>query len=56
MFSHHCKCKGRCTIPLFDYYCLKCNRIYEIIVPLSKIKEEIICPCCKKALQKRISP
>uniref|UniRef100_A0A6M3KVC4 Putative regulatory protein FmdB zinc ribbon domain-containing protein n=1 Tax=viral metagenome TaxID=1070528 RepID=A0A6M3KVC4_9ZZZZ len=43
-------------MPIYDYYCIKCAKIYEIIVPLVEIDKKIKCPLCKKVLKKRISP
>ncbi|MCK4328781.1 zinc ribbon domain-containing protein [candidate division WOR-3 bacterium] len=42
-------------MPLQDYHCKQCNKIFEIIVPLSKNDKEIKCPYCKQTLRKRIS-
>jgi len=42
-------------MPLFVYKCLKCLKVYEIIVPLAKLDKKIRCPHCKKALKKEIS-
>jgi putative FmdB family regulatory protein len=43
-------------MPLFDYYCLDCETVYELIVPLDRLDEEVKCPECGKILKKRISP
>ena len=42
-------------MPLQVYYCHKCNKIYEIIVPLAENDKKIKCPHCKKVLTKHIS-
>lgn len=43
-------------MPLYEYYCTECEKIYEIIVKLRAIDKKIKCPHCKKGLKKRISP
>jgi putative FmdB family regulatory protein len=42
-------------MPLQDYYCNKCAKIYEIIVPLAETDDKIKCPHCEKDLDKHIS-
>ena len=43
-------------MPLYDYTCRKCERDYEIFVPLSQFDEEIKCPECVETLDRIISP
>ena len=43
-------------MPLQVYFCKKCAKIYDIIVPLAETDDKIKCPYCKKVLIKRISP
>ena len=43
-------------MPLFDFICKKCEKIFEVIVPLSYSKKKIKCPYCKKQLKKLMSP
>ena len=42
-------------MPLQVYFCNKCNKIYDIIVPLSENDRKIKCPHCNKNLIKHIS-
>jgi putative FmdB family regulatory protein len=42
-------------MPLQDYYCTNCAKIYEIIVPLAQTDKKIKCPNCKRVLKKHIS-
>jgi putative FmdB family regulatory protein len=42
-------------VPIQDYHCKKCSKLYEIIVPLSKTDDEIKCPHCNEVLAKHIS-
>jgi len=42
-------------MPMQDYYCKNCAKIYEILVPLAKNDEKIPCPYCKEVLIKHIS-
>ena len=43
-------------MPLQDYSCVHCAKIYEIIVPLAENDKAIKCPKCKEVLVKHISP
>lgn len=43
-------------MPIYDYYCVHCAKVYEIIIKLADIDEKVKCPYCKKELKKRISP
>jgi putative FmdB family regulatory protein len=43
-------------MPLQDYFCKKCAKAYEIIVPLVKTDDKIKCPHCRRNLTKHISP
>lgn len=42
-------------MPMYDYGCSNCLKIYEILVKLDKIDEEIKCPICGKPLKKLLS-
>ena len=42
-------------MPMQDYFCAKCHKLYEIMVPLRLTDKKIKCPHCKKALKKHIS-
>ena len=42
-------------MPLHDYWCKNCFKMYEVIVPLKKTDEAIKCPDCKKKLKKMIT-
>ena len=43
-------------MPLHDYYCLDCQKVFEVLVPLKKTDDAVKCPKCRKTLKKRISP
>lgn len=43
-------------MPLHDYYCTKCDRVFEILVRSDRLDEPIKCPGCGEALKKRIAP
>lgn len=42
-------------MPLFDYFCKKCSKIFEINVRLDKLDKKIRCPYCEKGLKKVVS-
>ena len=44
------------VMPLYDYMCRKCEKDYEVFVPLSQFDEEIKCPECVETLDRIISP
>lgn len=40
---------------LYDFYCIKCNRIYEIDIPIAKLddaKKKVKCVDCKCKLKR----
>lgn len=43
-------------MPLYEYYCEKCEKVYSIKVPLARYGEEIKCPHCGEPLKMHISP
>jgi putative FmdB family regulatory protein len=43
-------------MPLYDFVCYDCQKVYEVHVPVSRYDEEIKCPHCGKALVRRIAP
>ena len=43
-------------MPLYDYCCDKCQKRFEIIVPLKDVDKEIPCKYCDKPLKKIMSP
>jgi putative FmdB family regulatory protein len=42
-------------MPLQDYYCKKCAKAFEIIVPLAENEKKIKCPHCRRVLIRHIS-
>ena len=42
-------------MPLYDYSCIDCGKLYEISVKLELINKEIKCPKCGKTLKKLVS-
>ncbi len=43
-------------MPLYELYCLDCQKVYEVQIPLSKYGEEIKCPHCEKPLTLHVCP
>lgn len=43
-------------MPLYEYVCSRCQKLFEIIVPLDKYGKKIRCPHCRKQLKKIMSP
>jgi len=39
-------------VPLYTFVCKKCEKAFELIVPLKRADEKIKCKYCKKILQK----
>lgn len=40
-------------MPLYDFECSKCDKKYEVMVPLDKLKEELKCPKCNEKLERQ---
>lgn len=40
---------------MFDYFCKECMKVFEVLVKLDKLDEEIKCPHCKTAIKKLLS-
>lgn len=43
-------------MPLHDYFCTDCEKVYEVLVPLKDTDKKVPCPKCEKPLKKRIAP
>ena len=43
-------------MPLYDYVCKYCLKVFEVQVPLSEDGKKIPCPRCEKKLKKIMSP
>lgn len=43
-------------MPSYEYECAKCDKEYEVQVPLARCDEAVKCPHCKKPLNKKLSP
>lgn len=42
-------------MPLYIYYCKKCKKGFELIIPLSQADDKISCKYCKKRLKKIVT-
>jgi len=42
-------------VPLYTYYCIDCEKIYEIIIKLKDCDKKVDCPHCGKELKKHIT-
>lgn len=43
-------------MPLYVKWCKKCEKIYEVLIPLKDYKKKVKCPHCKKELAKILTP
>jgi putative FmdB family regulatory protein len=41
-------------MPLYDYHCPKCAKLFEILVPLKDSKTPVLCKYCQEQLKKII--
>lgn len=39
-------------MPIFDMYCLECEKAHEVIIPLKSHGKKVPCPKCQKPLKK----
>ena len=46
---------GGNDMPLFDYCCNHCIKVYEVFVPLKQLGDEIRCPVCDEVLVRLFS-
>ncbi len=42
-------------MPIYEYICIDCLKLFDIMVELKENGKEIKCPYCDKPLQKKIS-
>jgi putative FmdB family regulatory protein len=42
-------------MPLYSYICTKCNKYFEILIPLKDYDKDILCKYCSKKLKKKIT-
>ncbi len=43
-------------MPLYEFYCKKCNKIIYNIVPLAEADKKVKCHHCGEPLKKQITP
>ena len=43
-------------LPLYTYWCKKCEKLYEVMIKLKDYGTEVKCPHCKKETEKIITP
>lgn len=39
-------------MPMDDFVCVKCGKLFELIIPLEDIKKEVKCKYCGEFLRK----
>jgi putative FmdB family regulatory protein len=42
-------------MPIYEYYCTKCNTIFSFLSKTFSVEKEPICPRCKGSLKKHVS-
>ena len=43
-------------MPLYSYSCKKCEKYFEVIIPLKDCEDDVHCKYCGEKLQKLIMP
>jgi putative FmdB family regulatory protein len=44
-------------MPIYDYECMKCQKVFEVILKIGEGVDGLICPeCGTKKLRQRITP
>lgn len=41
-------------MPIFEYKCLDCNRVYEVFHKVREILEDVFCPACGSKNHKKL--
>ena len=49
-------CDREDIMPLYVYYCRKCMKVYEAIVPLKDWDKPVKCPHCEEEMKKQPAP
>lgn len=42
-------------MPLYEYWCSKCEKVFEAIVKLEESEQPVKCPICDKPLDRLMS-
>ena len=42
-------------MPIYEYYCSKCKKEFELMRPMSQVGKPVLCPKCGKKSQKLVS-
>ena len=42
-------------MPIYEYYCGKCRKEFELMLPISKVDKAALCPVCGAAGAKLVS-
>jgi putative FmdB family regulatory protein len=45
----------RFDMAIYEYFCPSCRQVVELIVPMSRLREQAYCPDCSMPLEKVIS-
>jgi putative FmdB family regulatory protein len=48
------KLKERCTVPIYEFRCVKCSELFEKLIINTNEKVEIRCPKCKSEEFERV--
>jgi putative FmdB family regulatory protein len=43
-------------MPRYDLLCEKCQKVFDVQVPLDKYDEKVKCPHCGEDLKRQLSP
>ncbi len=42
-------------MPRYDMHCEKCQKVFEVGIPLNKYDEKVKCPYCETELKRQLS-
>jgi putative FmdB family regulatory protein len=43
------------TMPMFDFFCKECMKVFEVTVKLANLDDDVICPYCSGKIRKLVS-
>ena len=42
-------------MPIYQLICKRCNKLYDVMIPLKRYGEKVKCPHCKKLMEQQVA-